>query len=40
MPLGLDFSAWYQEDGRICVALLAALAVYSFRNALAGRSAA
>ena len=40
MPLGLDFTAWYQDDGRMCVVLLAALAVYGFRNALAGRAVA
>jgi serine/threonine protein kinase len=36
-PLTLDLSAWYADKGLIVVALLLALAVWSFRNALAGR---
>ena len=37
LPLGMDFNAWYQDDGRICMVLLAGLAVYGFHSALAGR---
>ncbi len=37
VPLGPDWDAWYQDDGRICALLLAALAVYGFHSALAGR---
>jgi hypothetical protein len=37
MPVGLDFNAWYEDGGRMCVLLLAALAMYGFHSALAGR---
>jgi serine/threonine-protein kinase len=37
LPLGRDFTAWYQTDGRVCVFLLALLAIFGFRSALAGR---
>jgi hypothetical protein len=36
-PLTSDFSAWYAPIGLMVVALVLALAVWSFRNALAGR---
>jgi hypothetical protein len=36
-PLTSDLSAWYADKGLIVVALLLALAVWSFRNALGGR---
>ena len=36
-PLTSDFSAWYADKGLIVVALLLALAVWSFRIALGGR---
>jgi len=36
-PLTSDFSAWYAHIGLIVVALVLALAVWSFRNALGGR---
>jgi len=36
-PLTSDFSAWYADKGLIVVALVLALAVWSFRNALGGR---
>jgi len=36
-PLTSDFSAWYAATGLIVVALVLALAVWSFRNALGGR---
>ncbi len=36
-PLTSDFSAWYAGKGLIVVALLLALAVWTFRNALGGR---
>jgi serine/threonine-protein kinase len=36
-PLTSDFSAWYAGIGLIVVALVLALAVWSFRNALGGR---
>lgn len=37
LPLGINLSAWYQDDGRICIFLLGALALYGFQSALAGR---
>ena len=36
-PLTSDLSAWYAPTGLIVVALVLALAVWSFRNALGGR---
>ena len=36
-PLTSDLSAWYASKGLIVVALILALAVWSFRNALGGR---
>ena len=36
-PLTSDLSAWYADKGLIIVALVLALAVWSFRNALGGR---
>jgi serine/threonine protein kinase len=36
-PLTSDLSAWYASKGLIIVALVLALAVWSFRNALGGR---
>jgi hypothetical protein len=36
-PLTSDFSAWYAPIGLIVVALVLALAVWSFRNALGDR---
>jgi hypothetical protein len=36
-PLTSDFSAWCVKIGLIVVALVLALAVWSFRNALGGR---
>jgi serine/threonine protein kinase len=36
-PLTSDFAAWYADKGLIVAALVLALAVWSFRNALAGR---
>jgi hypothetical protein len=36
-PLTSDLSAWYASKGLIVVALVLALAVWSFRNALGGR---
>jgi len=36
-PLTSDFSAWYAPIGLVAVALVLALAVWSFRNALGGR---
>lgn len=38
MPLTLDFSAWYVSISILVMALLAALAAWAFRTALAGRS--
>ena len=37
LPLGPDFNRWYEDPGRVCVLLLAVLAVYAFHSALAGR---
>ncbi len=36
-PLTSDLSTWYADKGLIVVALVLALAVWSFRNALGGR---
>jgi hypothetical protein len=36
-PLTSDFSAWYADVGLIVVALVLALAGWSFRHALGGR---
>jgi len=36
-PVTSDLSAWYASKGLIVVALVQALAVWSFRNALGGR---
>jgi serine/threonine-protein kinase len=36
-PLTSDLSAWYADKGLIVIALVLALAVWSFRNALGGR---
>ncbi|HME06049.1 MAG TPA: serine/threonine-protein kinase [Bryobacteraceae bacterium] len=36
-PLTSDFSAWYADKGLIVVAVMLALAMWSFRNALGGR---
>ena len=36
-PLTSDLSAWYASKGLIVVALILALALWSFRNALGGR---
>jgi hypothetical protein len=36
-PLTSDLSAWYASKGLIVVALVLALAVWSFRHALGGR---
>jgi hypothetical protein len=37
LPLTWDLSAWYASRGLIAMALTAALAIWSFRHALAGR---
>jgi hypothetical protein len=37
-PLTSDLSAWYADKGLIVVALVLALAAWSFRNALGGRN--
>ena len=37
LPLTSDFSAWYASRGLFVVALALVLAIWSFRNALAGR---
>ena len=38
MPLTLDFSAWYVSTSMFVLALLAGIAAWAFRTALAGRS--